>query len=495
MWIDIILAISCAACGGMCGWVSHAVGLASSANPKTRRESGDGDGWNELDDDDEGVLEARSLTKIAETLLAHTQNMSDEVDHHQKTVGSINDSLSAAEDISPEWIRQTIQKMVEANQTMQSQLNTAQEHIHQQTLQLESAEQRAQTDALTLIPNRRAFDKYIAGRHAIGPWRSAKDPHAGVLALLDVDHFKKFNDEHGHLAGDDVLRAVAGLLHRRLQKYGVVARYGGEEFAILLKDHSLESASELVEQVRREISQHAIEFEGQTLHVTASIGICHLAEGQSVQRWIELADEGLYESKSAGRDCMFAITKTERYRVGPAETPATKTAGPKNGGSKNGGLQKSKLDDDTSRQSADDDTDAGGEADVQPSPLSYLPDRHAIEATFEEIRVRSSDLELSLMVLRYPSKSTEDQIKSLLPVVRSSLRNVDELGCLDDQTLMVLMPSVQQSAAETRGKQIIEAAAASEITKDLDLKLGVANLEAGEDFDELLDAVLGQIDG
>ena len=105
------------------------------------------------------------------------------------------------------------------------------DRIQQQTMQIESAERRAETDALTQVPNRRAFDAYLK---CVVTQRGPGA--AGTLALLDVDLFKQFNDVYGHRAGDEVLRVVANVLHSHLQPFGLVARFGGEEFAIILDE-------------------------------------------------------------------------------------------------------------------------------------------------------------------------------------------------------------------------------------------------------------------
>ncbi len=88
-----------------------------------------------------------------------------------------------------------------------------------------------------------------------------------TMALLDVDHFKKFNDNYGHLAGDEVLRIVAGLIHSRLSQYGHVARYGGEEFAIVFDGSSKDEVCQLIEQARNAISQRETVFENKSLRV------------------------------------------------------------------------------------------------------------------------------------------------------------------------------------------------------------------------------------
>lgn len=490
MWIDIILAMSCAACGGMCGWVSHAMGPPGAVGRRGKQDLESEDGVEEIDFDFEvDYVNARLLTRVAKSLQQHAETMAANLDVHQRKVDSIGHRIKRVDKTTPQWVDDMVKEVIHANETMRRQLNTAQEQIYQQTLQLASAEHRAQTDALTFIPNRRAFDDYIAQRHSIGPWTSHQNPHAGVLAILDVDRFKTFNDQHGHLAGDEVLRIVARLLHRHLQKYGIVARFGGEEFAIILNDHPLDSAGTIIEQVRREITNQVIELEGQSLHVTASVGIAMLGPGDSIQRWIEMADEALYESKAAGRDCMFAMTAEGVYRVTKPGDQSDESL--------------TKIDLASRKPSKLESTPVEVmdvvEAEVQVADedvvswLSNLPDRDAVHATFDEVRETSVEAEISLVLLGRSKAMSDQQVKLLVEVIRSNLRDADELGCMDDGTLMVLLPGVGEVAAESRGKEISNSVVTSEIFDTADLQIGIGSSERGQSFEELLEITLTRL--
>ena len=478
MWIDIVLAISCAACGGMCGWISHAMGgpiqsgkVSDDLEPQATRE--DKRRSREL-----AIASNESLAIVAETLHAHAKSMSNHVDVHQQKVTSINHQLRDSDDTTPEIIAEMVNQIIQANEAMQVQLQLSQDQLHHQALALASAEQKAKTDALTRIPNRGAFDEHLESRFKIGPETTPELPHAGVMALLDVDHFKKFNDVYGHQAGDEVLRVVAGLLHHRLHDQGIVARYGGEEFAVVIDSQTVDAAAPIIEQVRQEVGQRIFEFEGKKLSVSVSMGLAALRAGDTIKTWIERADEGLYKSKAAGRDCGHIMASDGAIRVSidgnmaePVESPVESTVHSTN---------KATLTPPT--------TD-----DSQPSPLSYLPDREAVENGFDDIRSRSSEIELSLIMLRCSSSTPLQRLKSLLPIVRSNLRNVDKLGYYDDQTLMVLLPSVNQSAAELRGAEMISAAESLGLTGETSVRMGVANVEPGETFAELLECVVAQI--
>jgi diguanylate cyclase len=121
--------------------------------------------------------------------------------------------------------------------------------------------------------------------------------------MLDVDHFKKLNDANGHLAGDAVLRGVARVLERNVRGSDIVARYGGEEFAIIFAQAGLGACKEAAERARAAVGEASFDFEGSALRVTASGGLAELQQDDRVETLIRRADEALYFSKEAGRDC------------------------------------------------------------------------------------------------------------------------------------------------------------------------------------------------
>src|SRR5205807_6991032 len=117
------------------------------------------------------------------------------------------------------------------------------------------------TDALTGAPNRRRFDAELTNR--LAAWNAQHTPFC--LMMLDVDHFKKFNDTHGHLAGDEVLRLVGKTLKAAVRSADFVARYGGEEFSVIMPQATLTQAVESADRVRKSIENAECSFEGKTL--------------------------------------------------------------------------------------------------------------------------------------------------------------------------------------------------------------------------------------
>jgi diguanylate cyclase (GGDEF)-like protein len=121
--------------------------------------------------------------------------------------------------------------------------------------------------------------------------------------MIDIDHFKKINDVHGHLAGDFVLKELARIVQGRIRRDEVFARYGGEEFAIVLPETNLEGAKALADGLREKVEQSRFVFQNESISVTISIGVAVLGEAdRTSQDLIKHSDQKLYEAKRAGRN-------------------------------------------------------------------------------------------------------------------------------------------------------------------------------------------------
>lgn len=163
-------------------------------------------------------------------------------------------------------------------------------------------ERLSATDGLTGLANRRQFDQ-----HLYTEWqRSMRSQQPMSLLLIDVDHFKRYNDRYGHLAGDACLRQVAGILYDCAQRSGeLVARYGGEEFALLLPAADGDVAMTVAQRCMDEISQARIPHEDSPVaeYLTCSIGVATVVATQDLvaESLVRCADEALYRVKSSGR--------------------------------------------------------------------------------------------------------------------------------------------------------------------------------------------------
>jgi diguanylate cyclase (GGDEF)-like protein len=158
---------------------------------------------------------------------------------------------------------------------------------------------RATADPLTGLPNRRAFDEALAREVA----RAGRAGAALALVLVDVDHFKRVNDVHGHPAGDLVLRAVAERIAAAARAGDLVGRLGGEEFAIALPGAERASAAEAAERIRARVGSEPIAVDGAALAVTISAGVASFpADAADGPALVARADARLYEAKRAGRN-------------------------------------------------------------------------------------------------------------------------------------------------------------------------------------------------
>lgn len=163
--------------------------------------------------------------------------------------------------------------------------------VHRQQLQIV-----AQTDSLTGLLNRGAFEDILRRELA----RAVSAQSALGIMLIDIDYFKQINDEHGHLAGDDVLRRIGQALRRGTRPADVLARFGGEEFVILLRAAGPKETEEVAERLRRDIAAMT-DLPGRA-SLTASFGVAISQPGDNAGALLMRADEALYRSKREGRN-------------------------------------------------------------------------------------------------------------------------------------------------------------------------------------------------
>lgn len=159
--------------------------------------------------------------------------------------------------------------------------------------------QLSRHDPLTGVANRRYFFERAEQEFM----RSRRYQHALSIALIDIDHFKQFNDQHGHAAGDAVLRHLSQNTRGLLREADLFARIGGEEFAILMPNTSVHGAQQLVDRLRQAIAEQEVAIGGQMLRVHFSGGVTQLGAGdQSIEDCLRRADQAMYLAKGAGRN-------------------------------------------------------------------------------------------------------------------------------------------------------------------------------------------------
>jgi diguanylate cyclase len=225
---------------------------------------------------------------------------------------SLSHGLSALQEPIIDDLPSVLSGLQESTQLMQDQqekflyrLRAAQEEITHLRSQLERAHLAATLDSLTRVFNRHAFTRLLE--------RALSETHKGLaLVILDIDHFKQFNDQYGHPLGDRVLQHVGQLLRDLLPSGAFAARYGGEEFCVVLRDCvDLGAVLEFAEKLRNKIQALRVKVRrtDQVLDsITASFG-CALAEADdSLETLLTRADDALYQAKRSGRNQVHPIT-------------------------------------------------------------------------------------------------------------------------------------------------------------------------------------------
>lgn len=157
------------------------------------------------------------------------------------------------------------------------------------------------TDPLTGAYNRR----YMELRAAKGIEAWARYRRDETLLVLDIDHFKRINDEFGHAQGDRALEALVAIVRDRVRAADTLCRFGGEEFVLLLSETAAERALKVADELRLAVERAEILPTGA---MTVSIGVCHVGEARTVDQWFQLADRALYVAKSRGRNCVEPAT-------------------------------------------------------------------------------------------------------------------------------------------------------------------------------------------
>ena len=164
--------------------------------------------------------------------------------------------------------------------------------------------QAAQMDSLTGINNRAAMDRSLDREVEL----SHRHDAPLSLLIIDIDHFKRVNDTHGHSTGDSVLKSMANCFKETMRTSDMLFRYGGEEFALLLSGTDVEGARQVGERIRNAVQNYPFILEGKELNMSVSIGVASLGRRDSASRLFDKADAALYQAKKAGRNQVHSQT-------------------------------------------------------------------------------------------------------------------------------------------------------------------------------------------
>jgi diguanylate cyclase len=261
------------------------------------------------------------LQQTVSHIVRHVETARGEAKAFGKTLDSYSTKIDAAEDVSqlPDIVAGLLaetQRVAARNELLENQLSQSTGEIIELRQDLAAVRREAMTDALTGIANRKFFEERL--REGAGEAMESGDPLS--LLLIDIDHFKRFNDTFGHQLGDQVLRLVAKTLTDCVKGRDTTARYGGEEFAIILPQTRLADALRLAEGIRRTmmsrkiVSKNSGEDYGT---VTLSIGVSAYRPGEPLAETISRADAALYSAKRSGRNRV-----APEEQMAPVKVPA-----------------------------------------------------------------------------------------------------------------------------------------------------------------------------
>lgn len=260
-----------------------------------------------------------ALKQLIHRMLSELDELGSQTGRFHESVGRYADVIERADTL--ESLAGAVREMVEESRTVQGLVDQTQRRLHEERMRAADLSQRVNeleselrrlsdevsTDQLTQIANRRgllqAFDLECARlqRLAVDDPSGASAPSLSI-GLLDIDNFKRLNDELGHAAGDQALKSLAATVAQTLRPSDVVARYGGEEFVVLLPDTPVEEGQQILTRLQRSLTGGLFMHENKQVFVTFSAGVTAFRIGERIEEALERADIALYQAKRAGKN-------------------------------------------------------------------------------------------------------------------------------------------------------------------------------------------------
>jgi len=251
-----------------------------------------------------------ALKSLIHQMLQEVGELGNTTGRFKESVGRYADVIESADSL--ESLAGVVREMVAESHTVQDLVSAAQQRLHDEHARTSDLAERVQsledelrrlsdevsTDQLTQIANRRGLIRAFEAERA----RAERGEAVLSLGLLDVDNFKRLNDELGHSAGDAALKALAERVQQSLRPMDTVARYGGEEFVVMLPDTPIDEAQQVLSRMQRAMTQALFMHETRPIFVTFSAGVTVYREGEKLEQALERADEALYDAKRSGKN-------------------------------------------------------------------------------------------------------------------------------------------------------------------------------------------------
>jgi diguanylate cyclase len=421
----------------------------------------------------EDAKRAAEQTAMAASRVADlAKNVASDVGDHAAKMKAISADLAGIDresDGAGAAVFTAMDQMIAANAELQQRLEQAEAQLAAQAVELKTHESEARTDSLTGLSNRRAFDDELKRR--LGEWQRKGTPC--TLVLMDIDFFKKFNDTHGHQVGDEVLRQFAKVLAKQSREMDLPCRYGGEEFAVILPDTDALNACNVAERIRAAIEESTTSCEGKKLKVTCSLGLSHFLANDDVPRLIRRADDALYTSKKAGRNCghwhtgesQIPITEAEQVPITEAHAPLLPEAIP---------------------------------AHEQPAPSGAtfiqtlkrrVTESHRFGVPLSILYLKIE--EFDVINRKYGSPIARQLVDTAIPLLEKTLREMDVLVRLENGEFAAMLPGSTQVEANRIARRMAAATSTCMlpvVDRELQIRLqqGIAELRPNEAAQELI---------
>jgi diguanylate cyclase len=251
-----------------------------------------------------------ALKSLINRMLSELGELGSHTGRFHESVGRYADVIEQADTL--ESLAGVVREMVEESRTVQALVQQTQTRLHEEHAkaseltarvgelegELRRLSSEVSTDQLTQIANRRGLLQAFETERA----RTQRDGTALAIGLLDIDNFKRLNDQLGHSAGDEALKALAAVVGKALRPTDTVARYGGEEFVVLLPQTPVDEAQQILTRLQRTLSGGLFMHDAKPVLVTFSAGVTVHRAGEAIEAALERADQALYEAKRTGKN-------------------------------------------------------------------------------------------------------------------------------------------------------------------------------------------------